>query len=88
MTLESSHVVEAFDHLKMMANLHHDKKTEDIYAAMQTYGLFLGMSEDAFDELTDQVVSFVPQRMSRASGWIIVGYLLGLTSAQRATQPQ
>jgi DNA mismatch repair protein MutH len=88
MTVESSHVTGAFDHLKMMANLHHDKKNEDIYTAMQTYGLFLGMTEDAFEELTEQVVSFVPQRMRRASGWIIVGYLLGLTSAQRATQPQ
>ncbi len=79
MPITEEHVSEAFDHLKTIASLHFQKEFSDQFEAIKNYGQYLGLTEEAFDELTAQTDSFVS--VQRARGWVIIGFLIGLQTA-------
>jgi hypothetical protein len=82
--IQDEHIAEAFQHFTVIAQLHGDEEAEDQFEAVKAYMEFLGLNEDAINELITQVKEFVPEALTRAHGWVIIGFLMGLTAVQRS----
>lgn len=86
MHITDEHVSEAFDHFHTVATLHFTKPPAEQLAAIKAYGEYLGMSDVAIQALIQRTTDFVPKELERAKGWIVMGFFLGLTSAERSSE--
>lgn len=84
MEVRDDSVEHGFKHLETIAALHFHKPAEDQMEAMTTVMGSFGMDEEAITELIDQLAEFVPKRLWHARGWMLMGFVAGLSAAQNA----
>lgn len=86
MEVKEDAVKHAFTHLEDIASLHFHKPPEEQVEAMTLVMESFGMDEDAREKLIEELKEFVPKRMWHARGWLLMGFLAGLSAAQNASE--
>lgn len=76
-----------FDHLETIANLHFHRTPEEQLEAIGNVLESFGMDEEARNQLLVSVVEFIPEERRNAVGWVIMGFVAGLSSAAHASEP-
>jgi hypothetical protein len=83
------HIGRAFDQVETISSLHHGKPAMEQFNAVKAFQEYLGMTEEANARLHTRIESFVPEPLvAVASGWLVVGFMLGLAAAQNAVEPE
>lgn len=83
MEVREDSVKRAFEHLEALSSLHFHKSPDEQTEAMVTVMESFGMDEETREVLRDHVAEFIPQE-GRARGWVLMGFLAGLSAAQNA----
>lgn len=89
MVITEEHINAAFDQVETIALIHEDENDTDKFEAIKTYQTFLGMTDEAGDELVRRTRDFIPDadiNKARAISWVYIGVILGLSSATKALE--
>lgn len=85
--VQGSAVAEGFKHLETIAALHFQRTPEEQMEAICLVLESFGMDEDARQQLQKTVYEFVPEdRRQTATGWVMMGFIAGLSTANHATE--
>lgn len=86
MVITDNDVGRGFDHLETIAAVHYGKSAEEYAEAIGTLSEFFGMDEEAQTYLLTRVSEFVPSTRSEAKSWVIIGFLIGMATAQYGSE--
>lgn len=84
--IQENAIEHGFRHLETIAQLHFDKPPAE---QLEAVGLVLesfGLDEESRRQLIYSVDEFVPDERKSAVGWVIMGFIAGLSTAQNATE--
>jgi hypothetical protein len=84
LTVDDSAVTLGWDHMETLAALHFQKPPEEQMEAITLVMESFGMDESAKEALLARMDGFVPASHKWARGWLIMGFLAGLSAAQNA----
>ena len=86
MVVTPEDIQEGFAHLSRFAAIHHGNSPLETIAATLALGEYLGMDQDGLVELHEQAHNYAPKDRSEAARWVIMGFLLGMTTVNRAVE--
>lgn len=86
MVISDDDVAKGFDHLETIAAVHYGKSSEEYAEAIGTLSEFFGMNEEAQGYLLARVSDFVPSGREEAKPWVIIGFLIGMATAQYGSE--
>lgn len=87
MHITDKHVSEAFEHFHVFAELHGGKPQAEQQEPLRAYREYVGMTDSGYEALDEHTRTFVPKAlMDKARGWVAIGFLLGLDTAQRSVE--
>lgn len=81
-----SSVEHGFKHLETIASLHFHKPAEEQVEAVANVLESFGMDEEARAQLLESLSSFIPKNRIQASGWMMMGFMAGVSAAQNALE--
>lgn len=82
----SDDIREGFAHLESFAAIHYGSSPTEASLALHTLGEYLGMEEEAMMTLVEEAYGYVPQDRLEAARWVIMGFLIGMTTVNRALE--
>lgn len=82
MVIIDDDIAKGFDHLETIAAVHYGKSAEEYAEAIGNLSEFFGMDEIAQGYLLARVSDFVPTGREEAKPWVIIGFLIGMATAQ------
>jgi len=85
-TVTPEDIQEGFAHLNRFAAIHYGTSPEEANAAVRTLAEYLGMDEDGIRELVNQAEEYVPASRNEAVRWVIMGFLIGMTTVHRGIE--
>jgi hypothetical protein len=89
MLITDEHIDGAFDQVETISSLHHGKDAIEQYDAVRAYQEYLGLTQEAADHMIKRVREFVPDELEPvATGWVIMGILVGLSSALKCIESE
>lgn len=84
MNITSDNVKRGFEHIELIGALHFQKSPDEQMEAMSLVMESYGMDETARAVLMESLMTFVPMKLWRARGWVMMGFLAGLATADNA----
>lgn len=88
LAVKENEVAAGFEHIQTLAALHFHKPPEEQYESIGLVMESFGMDEEAKEALTQQLNEFVPERLRQARGWVMMGFLAGLSAAQNVVESE
>ena len=79
-------VHEGFAHLDKFAAIHYGSTPAEANAAVHVLAEYLGMDDQSLGELVRHAHEYVPQDRMEAARWVIMGFLIGMTTVSRAVE--
>jgi hypothetical protein len=71
-----------FSHLETIASIHYGKSPEEYKESIEALAEYFGMDDAAQMRMLARVGEFVPESKRDARSWVIIGFLIGLATAQ------
>lgn len=75
-----------FKHLETIAEIHHGNSQEEYAEAITALAEYFGMAGNAQVKLLECVRDFVPESQADARSWVIIGFLIGMATAQNGLE--
>lgn len=88
MEVKEESIEQGFNHLETLAQLHFHKSPMEQMEAMTNVMASFGMDERAIVTLSEKLTSLVPDSHWAARGWVLIGYVAGLSTAQNAAESE
>lgn len=85
-TVTPDDIQEGFAHLNRFAAIHYGTDPAEANEAIRTLAEYLGMDEEGLQELVSQANEYVPVSRNEAVRWVIMGFLIGMTTVQRGIE--
>lgn len=89
MVISEEHINAGFDQVETIARIHEEADEAAKFEAIKTYQEFLGLTDEASDQLIKRVREFIPasrEDRAKAEGWVYIGVVLGLSAASKALE--
>lgn len=86
MAVKDSAVAEGFKHLETIAALHFHRPPQEQMEAVTNVMASFGMDDEAIQTLVDNLGRIVPEEYWQARGWVMMGFIAGLSTAQNSTE--
>jgi hypothetical protein len=86
--VKENSVKDGFDHIETIAALHFHKPPQEQMEATSLVMESFGMDEEAKVALIKALDEFVPERLQQARGWVMMGFLAGLSAAQNGLESE
>lgn len=87
-TVTPEDIQEGFAHLNRFAAIHYGSDPEAANQAIRTLAEYLGMDDSGIRELVNQAEEYVPPSRNEAVRWVIMGFLIGMTTVHRGIESQ
>ncbi|MDB5280840.1 MAG: hypothetical protein JWR61_5795 [Ferruginibacter sp.] len=84
--ISDENVEYGFSHLETIAAIHHGKSAVEYKDAITALAEYFGMDDAAQDTLLARVHTFVPESKASARTWVIIGFLIGMATAQNGLE--
>jgi len=84
--IQENAIEHGFKHLETIAQLHHSKSAVEQLEAVTIVLESFGLDGESCEQLIRSVDEFVPEGRKSAQGWVLMGFIAGLSTAQNATE--
>jgi hypothetical protein len=84
--VKESAIEYGFRHLDTISQLHHSKSPDEQLEAVSIVLESFGLDSESREQLIRTVGEFVPEGRKSATGWVLMGFIAGLSTAQNATE--
>jgi hypothetical protein len=84
--VKESAIEYGFRHLDTISQLHHSKSPDEQLEAVSIVLESFGLDDESKSHLIQSVNDFVPEGRKTATGWVLMGFIAGLSCAQNATE--
>jgi hypothetical protein len=86
MQVTDDHIAKGFEHLETIAMVHYGKDSREYAEAISALSEFFGLDHSAQSYLIERVGDFVPDSRAAARSWVIIGFLIGMATAQHGIE--